>query len=299
MKGGINFMINKFRKLCSASLCAVTLNSLGAGATGAVKFDIKIEEIGEICPHIYHDWFIGYLKSLSQEYWEGRAFNWRTYEQEILEDIKKLIIEKGAANIDTWDIVNIVSTYTYKGDKVLVKFRKNNGELQFMKDPCLKIYTIGDYQSISPDRLIEYFESKYNPGIVLDFDKIAAKTISEKEKTGEIVNKNNLTTDDIIIFFHPENIEEYTLKDTTKKDYMKLKKDLESRYKKEIKIEKAQAKVQGYTKGCLIGAIATLAAAFTTSGILNLFEKKIFNKKIANKFRNARKNISDTLFWLK
>ena len=168
-----------------------------------------------------------------------------------------------------------------------------------MKDPCLKIYTIGDYQSISPDRLIEYFESKYNPGIVLDFDKIAEKTISEKEKTGEIVNKNNLTTDDIIIFFHPENIEEYTLKDTTKKDYMKLKKDLESRYKKEIKIEKAQAKVQGYTKGCLIGAIATLAAAFTTSGILNLFEKKIFNKKIANKFRNARKNISDTLFWLK
>jgi hypothetical protein len=291
--------MNKFRKVCSASLCAVTLNSLGAGATSAVKFDIKIEDIGEICPHISHDWLIGYLNSLSQEFWKGNAFYWGVYRQEILEDIKKLIIEKGAANIDTWDIVNIVSAYTYMGDKVLVKFRKNNGELQFMKDPCLKVYNKGDYQSISPDRLIEYFESKYNPGIVLDFDKIAAKTISEKEKTGKIVNKNNLTTDDIIIFFHPENIEEYTLKDTTKKDYMKLKEDLESRHKEEIKIEKAQTKVQGYTKGCLIGVIATVAAAFTTSGIFNLLEKSYFSEKAANKFRNTRKNLADTLFWLK
>lgn len=245
-------MMNKFRKVCSASLCAVSLNSLGAGATSAIKIDIKIEDIGEICPNIYHDWFIGYLESLSQEYWKGKAFNWRVYEKEILEDIKKLIIEKGAANIDTWDIVNIVSNYTYKGDKVLVKFRKKNGELQFMKDPCLKMYSIGDYQSISPDRLIEYFESKYNPGIVLDFDKIAAKTISEKGKTGEIVNKSNLTTDDIIIFFNPENIEEYILKD---------KKDLESR----IKIEKAQAKDQGRAEGraegCLLGVLATVTVA--------------------------------------
>ena len=245
-------MMNKFRKVCSASLCAVSLNSLGAGAASAVKFDIKIEDIGEICPHIYHDWFIGYLKSLAQEYLKGKAFNWRDYEKEILEDIKKLIIEKGAANIDVWDIVNIVSTYTYKGDKVLVKFRKNNGELQFMKDPCLKLYSIGVYQSISPDRLIEHFERKYNPGIVLDFDKIAEKTISEKEKKGEIVNKSNLTTDDIIIFFNPENIEEYILKD---------KKDLESR----IKIEKVKAKDQGRAEGCLVGCLFGVLATVTVA----------------------------------
>ena len=75
---------------------------------------------------------------------------------------------------------------------------------------------------------------------------------------------------------------------------MRLRKDL-----REIKIEKAQAKFEGYIKGCLIGVIATVATAFTGNGIFNLLEKRVFNEKTANNFRNARKNIADTLFWLK
>ena len=143
-------MMNKFRKVCSASLCAVSLNSLGAGATSAIKIDIKIEDIGEICPNIHRKWADIYFKLLTLEYFKGNAFDWRTYEKEILEDIKKLIIDKGAANIDAWDIVNIVSTYTYKGDKVLVKFRKNNGKFNLFIDNTDKsvdetVKLIGEY----------------------------------------------------------------------------------------------------------------------------------------------------------
>ena len=70
-------MMNKFRKVCSASLCAVSLNSLGAGATSAIKIDIKIEDIGEICPNIHRKWADIYFKLLTLEYFKGNAFDWR------------------------------------------------------------------------------------------------------------------------------------------------------------------------------------------------------------------------------
>ena len=258
--GDFGFMLNKFRKICLVPMCALVLNTVSVGATNITNLNINInmQNIGEICPKICQSWLDDYLRMLINEYLANRAFDWRIYKEKILEDIKKLIIEKGAANIDLWDLINVISCYTYKGDKILIKFRKSNGDFQFMKDPCLKIYSIGGYQSINPEKLIEYFENSYKGGVILDFDKIAKKTIEEKCKKGLDINKSTITTKDVIDVFNFEKLDGYTLKEGMNKAYIEMKKDLESKYKKEV----SSVAKNYFAVGCLVGGVAGIFATF-------------------------------------